>query len=46
MLFKTTHPNNMERLSDVWRIDIFSKWEDHWDYAASKPKNLLNFEKK
>jgi len=47
ILYKSTHNNNNgDKLSDVWRIDIISKWEDHWDSKASKPRNLVNIEKK
>ncbi|KAL4441362.1 hypothetical protein ABPG74_013657 [Tetrahymena malaccensis] len=37
---------NQERINEIWRLDIFSKWEDHWDYTSSKPKNITKYEKK
>lgn len=33
-----------EKLSEVWKVDIFAKWDSHWDYSHSKPKNLYKYE--
>ena len=32
--------SNQEKLSEIWRIDIFSNWETHWDYKNHRPKNF------
>jgi hypothetical protein len=31
--------NQEERLSEIWRLDIFPHWEEHWDYRSHKPIN-------
>jgi len=37
IMIKRRNNENKEKISEIWRVDIFPKWEEHWDYNNHRP---------
>lgn len=44
LIKKRRNHQNKEKYGEIWRVDIFPKWEEHWDYNNHRPQNLYKMQ--